>query len=107
MCIANIKTKARNAETKTEMFGVATQTLSNEGMDRVRNRAGFADVQNAWCPLELVKLAEAEHSLQMNNVSEEEAKYVAARRYNTLKMLPHNNSLSVSTQPILTGCVRT
>ncbi len=91
VCIGDIKTKARNAETKTEMFGVTTQTVSDEGMDRVRNRAGFSDVQNAWCPLELVKLVEAEHSLQINNVSEEEAKYVAARRYNTIKMLPQQS----------------
>jgi hypothetical protein len=91
VCISDMKAKAKKVEMKTEMFGVTTQTVSDEGMDRVKNKAGFADVQTAWCPLELVRLIEAEHSLQMNNVSEEEAKYVAARRYNTAKMLPQQS----------------
>jgi hypothetical protein len=80
VCTADIKAKSRNVETRTEIFGVATQTVSDEGMDRVMNRAGSDDVQNIWCPLELAKLVDAEHSLQMSNASEEEAKYVVQYR---------------------------
>jgi hypothetical protein len=84
----HMRTEAKDEQAKTEMFGVVTQTVSDEGMDRVRNRVGYTDVQNSWDPLELLKLIKAELSLQMHNISEEEAKYVAAMRYNTVKMLP-------------------
>jgi hypothetical protein len=87
----HMKTEAKDEQAKTEMFGTVTQTVSDEGMDRVRNRVGYADVQDSWDPLELLKLIRAEHSLQMHNVSEEEAKYVAAMRYNTVKMLPQQS----------------
>lgn len=70
------------------MFAVIESVVTEEGRNRVKSRNGFEEAQEAKCPLKLLRLVTMEHSLKMNNVSDDEARYIAEDRYHRISMRP-------------------
>ena len=83
-----IKQENKDNESKFEMFAILESVVTEEGWNRVKSRTGFTEAETAKCPLELLKLINLEHSLKMNNVSDNEARYIAESRYNNVSQGP-------------------
>ena len=62
--------------------------VTDEGWNRVKSRNGFTDALAEKCPLLLLRLVTMEHSLKMNNVTDNEARYIAEDRYHKVMMGP-------------------
>mgnify|MGYP003386305885 CR=1 FL=1 len=83
-----MKQESKDKESKFEMFAIMESVVTDEGWNRVKSRNGFAAALAAKCPLLLMRLVTMEHSLKMNNVSDDEAKYIAEDRYHRISMGP-------------------
>ena len=69
------------------MYALFTQIVSDEALDRISTKDGFEAAENERDPLQLLILIKNEHSLHMNDVTGEEAKYVAQMRYNRMRQI--------------------
>lgn len=83
-----MKQEDKDKEAKFEMFAILESVVTEEGWNRVKSRAGFDKAETDKCPLELMKLINVEHSLKMNNVSDNEARYIAEDRYHRVAQGP-------------------
>ena len=77
--------------------------VTEEGWNRVKSRTGYQEAEAIKCPLELFKLINIEHSLKMNNVSDNEARYIAEDRYHKVAMGPTRSLAEYS--DVFTMCV--
>ena len=75
------KQTRKDAESRNSIFALMRQVISEEGMSRVENLAGYIAVEVSRDPCALFALIRSEHSLRTNNMSEREAKHVAEKRY--------------------------
>jgi hypothetical protein len=83
-----MKQEDKDKESKFEMFAIVESCVTDEGWNRVKSRNGFAEALAAKCPLLLLRLVTMEHSLKMNNVTDNEARYIAEDRYHKVMMGP-------------------
>ena len=83
-----MKQEAKDKESKFEMFAIIESVVTDEGWNRVKSRNGFTDALAEKCPLLLLRLVTMEHSLKMNNVTDNEARYIAEDRYHKVMMGP-------------------
>ena len=83
-----MKQEAKDKESKFEMCAILESVVTDEGWNRVKSRNGFADAQREKCPLLMLRLVTMEHSLKMNNVTDDEARYIAEDRYHKVRMGP-------------------
>ena len=83
-----VKEEKKDQERKFEMFALLERVVTDEGLNRVKSRAGFANAEAIKCPLLLLRLIVMEHSLKMNNVTDKEARYIAEDRYHKISMHP-------------------
>lgn len=83
-----LKQENKDTEAKFEMSALLESVVSEEGWNRVKSRNGFTEAEREKCPLKLMNLVITEHSLKMNNVSDDEARYIAEDRYHKVAMGP-------------------
>ena len=85
-----VKEEKKDEERKFEMFALLERVVTAEGWNRVKSREGFAEAETRKCPLMLLRIIVMEHSLKMNNVTDNEARYIAEDRYH--KILMHSEA---------------
>jgi hypothetical protein len=80
----------KDKKSKHAIYSLLEACVSTEGYDKVSRMAGFANTVNAAGerdPKAQLALIVAEHTLKTDNVSDTEAKYIAERRFDRIRML--------------------
>jgi hypothetical protein len=63
--------------------------MSDEGSEMVREHSAWTECNNdEKDPLKLINKVRNVHLLRMNNINKAEAQYLAAQRYQNIRMLP-------------------
>jgi hypothetical protein len=85
----------KDSKAKHAIYSQLEACVTTEGFDKVSRMAGFAaamiDAKGGRDPRALLALIVAEHSLKTDNVSDEEAIYIAETRYQRLRMTPEQS----------------
>jgi hypothetical protein len=79
---------------KHAIYSQLEACVTIEGFDKVSRMAGYADTVDDHGnrdPRALLALIIAEHTLKTDNVSDPEAKYIAKRRYERMRMSPEQS----------------
>jgi hypothetical protein len=84
----NYKNISKDSADYVSMFGLIMSCLSTEGVDMVRDNANWEKVNNDKNPLALIQIIKNVHSLKLQHIDIEEARYVAMQRYFNIRHLP-------------------
>ena len=84
----HIKLVMSDKSNYVSMFGLIFNHMSDEGSEMVREHSAWTDCNNEKDPLKLINIVRNVHSLRMNNINTAEAQYLAAQRYQNIRMLP-------------------
>ena len=82
-----IKLGRKDKNEEASIFAIVEQTVSDEGLSRVKLLKDYNDLFDSQDPDGLLKLVVSEHTLNVHNTSPREAKYVATVRYMRNKQL--------------------
>jgi hypothetical protein len=91
---AFMKKTEKDATAKHAIYSLLEGCVTVEGFDKVSRMGGFAATvaeNGDRDPRALLALIVAQHTLKTNDVSDDEAKYIAEQRYGRLRMTPEQS----------------